>query len=211
MAENKKSFLFYVDWKEIFDELNKEQKGELIDWILNYVSDKNPDELEGVLKMAVIPIKSQLKRDLKKWIGFVEKQSLNGKKGGRPQTQKNQAFSEKPKKAVTVTDTVNDTDNVNVKETVKESIYSRKLKFASTLEPFNSVYGITMIGEFFDYWTEPNKSKTKFRQELEKTWSLERRLQTWANNDKGFKKPTGQNTNNALQNIEEQAKLAENL
>jgi len=35
--------------------------------------------------------------------------------------------------------------------------------------------------EFIDYWTEPNKSGTKMRFELERTWDLSRRLHRWAN------------------------------
>ena len=38
---------------------------------------------------------------------------------------------------------------------------------------------IDIIYEFVSYWTEPNKSKTKMRFELEKTWDTKRRLQTW--------------------------------
>lgn len=36
-----------------------------------------------------------------------------------------------------------------------------------------------ILEEFFDYWTEPNKSNTKMRFELEKTWHLHRRLKRW--------------------------------
>lgn len=36
--------------------------------------------------------------------------------------------------------------------------------------------------EFFEYWTEPNKSGTKMRFEMEKTWHLGRRLARWAAN-----------------------------
>ena len=81
---------------------------------------------------------------------------------------------------------------VDKKEEKENMIDSRKLKFASTLKPFVEKYGKEMIREFYEYWTEPNKSNTKFRQELEKTWSLERRLDTWASNQKSFeiKKPT---------------------
>lgn len=63
----------------------------------------------------------------------------------------------------------------------------RKQKFAKTIEPYVQRYGNEMCNEFYKYWTEPNKSKTKFRMELEKTWSLERRLETWSKNDKSFK------------------------
>jgi hypothetical protein len=68
------------------------------------------------------------------------------------------------------------------------NIDERKLKFASTLNPFVDVYGRDMINDFFKYWTEPNKSNTKFKQELEKTWSVERRLETWSKNDFGKRK-----------------------
>lgn len=36
-----------------------------------------------------------------------------------------------------------------------------------------------LLEEFFEYWTEPNKSNTKMRFELEKTWHLHRRLKRW--------------------------------
>lgn len=72
------------------------------------------------------------------------------------------------------------------KEKTKEDIVDRKLKFSYTLKPFIEIYGSTFLNEFYKYWTEPNKSNTKFRQELEKTWSLERRLETWKKNDKNF-------------------------
>ena len=41
-------------------------------------------------------------------------------------------------------------------------------------------YPEDMLKKFADYWTEPNKSGTKLRYELEKTWHLGRRLSTWA-------------------------------
>ncbi len=68
------------------------------------------------------------------------------------------------------------------------NINERKLKFASTLEPFLQTYGKEFLNDFYKYWTEPNKSNTKFKQELERTWSLERRLETWAKNQKIFEK-----------------------
>ena len=40
--------------------------------------------------------------------------------------------------------------------------------------------------DFFLYWSELNKSKTKMRFQLERTWNLKRRLQRWCNN--GFNK-----------------------
>ena len=37
-----------------------------------------------------------------------------------------------------------------------------------------------MLNDFVSYWTEPNKSKTKAKFELQKTWSTARRLATWS-------------------------------
>lgn len=68
-----------------------------------------------------------------------------------------------------------------------KSIDERKLKFADTLKPFVDTYGREMIREFYDYWSEPNQSNTKFRKELQRTWSLDGRLRSWAKNDKKFK------------------------
>lgn len=78
---------------------------------------------------------------------------------------------------------------------IKDNIDSRKLKFASTLQPFLSDYGKDLLNNFYGYWTEPNKSKSKFRQELEKTWDVKRRLETWAENDKTFNKKVVTNSN----------------
>lgn len=85
------------------------------------------------------------------------------------------------------------------KENTKKEYNIRKLKFSSTLTPFLETYGKEFLKNFEAYWTEPNKSKTKFRQELEKTWDLKRRLETWAKNDRNFKKPISkQNEQNEL-------------
>ncbi len=85
-------------------------------------------------------------------------------------------------------------------EEIKEKYEDRKLKFSSTLQPYLEIYGKDFLNEFYKYWTEPNKSKTKFRQELEKTWDLERRLNTWAKNDKNFKKIENGQFNNSGSN-----------
>ena len=76
---------------------------------------------------------------------------------------------------------------IKVKEIKINNISERKLEFASTLEMYLPIYGRDFLNDFYFYWTEPNQSNTKFRKELQKTWSLERRLETWAKNDSKFK------------------------
>lgn len=84
--------------------------------------------------------------------------------------------------------------NKNKKQSKEEvnNIDARKLKFADTLKPFLEKYGREMLTDFYKYWTEPNKSGTKFKQEMLKTWDTSRRLETWSRNNFGNKKPETQ-------------------
>jgi hypothetical protein len=128
MAENKKSFVLYADYIEIFEELDDVDAGQLAKHIFRYVNDKNPETDNPMVKVSFISIKQQLKRDLKKWEDFKEKQSENGKKGGRPlkkQKPKNPSLSEESQKSLNVTVTVNDTvtDTVNVSSIEENKIY----------------------------------------------------------------------------------------
>ena len=68
----------------------------------------------------------------------------------------------------------------------KANLEIRTLAFKETLIPFKQKYSIDMLKDFFGYWTEPNKSNTKLKFELQQTWSISRRLETWAKNDKTF-------------------------
>ena len=123
MANGKKSFIAYCDWIETFDELEDDEAGRLVKHLFRYVNDQDPEAPDRLTKMLFIDLRRALKRDLKKYEGYIEKQRENGAKGGRPKkTQKTQAFISKPKKAdsVNVTDSVNDTVTVN---DIKEIVY----------------------------------------------------------------------------------------
>lgn len=78
--QNKESFVLYTKYIDTFKELSDEDAGKLIKCILEYVNDMNP-EPTGIVKIAFIPIKQQLKEDLAKWKEEKEKRSLAGKKG----------------------------------------------------------------------------------------------------------------------------------
>ena len=69
------------------------------------------------------------------------------------------------------------------KRTDDNKLAIRIIKFINELnKEFHTKYSKEMRRAFFEYWTEPNKSKTKMRFELEKTWDTGRRLSRWANN-----------------------------
>lgn len=63
----------------------------------------------------------------------------------------------------------------------------RQKSFYDSLIPFVNKYGKEMVRDFYNYWSEPDRAaKPKMRFEKEKTWSLERRLETWNRNEAKF-------------------------
>ena len=104
MAEGKNKIIVYKDWIKKFEALKDAEAGKLIKHFFRYVNDLNPVAPDRITELSFIDIEQTLKRDLKKWETFVDKQSENGKKGGRPkepkESQKTQALNNKPKKAV---------------------------------------------------------------------------------------------------------------
>ena len=82
MAKDKKSFLLYCDQQGVFNKLPDEIAGKLIKHIFAYVNDENPPCDDLLLSIAFEPIKTQLKRDLRKYEVYIEKQKENVAKGG---------------------------------------------------------------------------------------------------------------------------------
>ncbi|MEI2271868.1 DUF6291 domain-containing protein [Sphingobacterium sp. ML3W] len=80
MADDKKSFVAYADWQGQFNLLSNEEAGILIKHILSYVNDEYPElpNDNRILNIAFEPIKSQLKRDLKKYETKKKDKSENG-------------------------------------------------------------------------------------------------------------------------------------
>lgn len=80
MADDKKSFVAYADWQGQFNLLSNEEAGILIKHILSYVNDEDPElpNDNRILNIAFEPIKSQLKRDLKKYETKKKDKSENG-------------------------------------------------------------------------------------------------------------------------------------
>jgi hypothetical protein len=79
MAEGKKSFTAYCDWKETFESLPDDKAGQLIKHIFQYVNDENPETDDLLIKAVFAQIKATLKRDLKKWEQKREKNRENAR------------------------------------------------------------------------------------------------------------------------------------
>ena len=187
--------MLYCDMGSTFDALPNEIAGQLIKLIFDYVRDKNPTPEDLLLKVAFEPIKNQLKRDLQKWNEFIEKQRVNGERGGRPkkpkETQITQAFISKPKKAdnvtVTVTDTVNDNNIPPTPYEGASALPELSAQIAEFQKSNPTKYPKEMYERFQEYWGAPVISGRGLGKPLwrtQKTWVLTGRLATWNGRNK---------------------------
>lgn len=146
MAEDKKGFLLYADYEELFDELTDEVAGKLIKHILKYVNDKNPDTEDSLVKVAFIPIKKQLKRDLEKYEDKREQWSIAGKKSAesrklkKEQTLNNVLTESTDVKSVATESTVNVNVNDNVIHNIPTPTKVGDIDFSILLETINKIF-----------------------------------------------------------------------
>jgi|TARA_R110002050_G_scaffold7180_1_gene28237 hypothetical protein len=86
--------------------------------------------------------------------------------------------------SLTKSTTINKNKEIRI---INNTISNRKEKFILEVSSFD--YEESVLNDFVDYWTEPNKSGTKMKYELQKTWSTNLRLKTWAKNSKRWNTP----------------------
>lgn len=212
-------FVFYRSWLEAVKNLPREMQGEVLTAIIEY-------GLDGVTTGSLKPITSAMLAMVKPQIDANNKRLENGLKGGRPrkietetEPNDNQVITkEKPNNNQTETkrnqtepkekDKVKDikkettTSVVAKKDAAKAATLSRKEEFYTSLIPYVEMYGKDMVREFFDYWSEMNKSETKMRFEQQPTWEISKRLSTWAKREK-----INGNRNNQNERDSQQRKL----
>lgn len=201
----RESFVFYKSFYEAIKELPRDVQGEVLTAIVEYgLYGETTEQLKPIARAMMSLIRPQIEANNIKF--------ENGKKGGRPkqsesknEAEENQQETEikpsrnqtgtKPEPNVNVNVNVN--DNVDDREAgepptsaAKRNFDDREAKFYESLVPFLPTYRKDMIRSFFDYWREPNKSRSKMRWEQERTWDLNLRLQRWSNNEESFGKKT---------------------
>ena len=99
-------------------------------------------------------------------------------------------------------------ENINILyslEGKKGDFERREQDFRSELYQFVGEYSPKMLEDFAGYWLEKSRNGKKFRFEMEKTWSMKRRLATWADREKSFqakKGGWGSTPNNASTTLE---------
>jgi hypothetical protein len=79
----KPSFILHTDSLSVLSKLTTEQKGILLDAIYQYHLGQTV-ELDPLMDIVFTPFKNQFDRDFVKYLKVVERNRLNGQKGGRP-------------------------------------------------------------------------------------------------------------------------------
>jgi len=198
MAKDKKSFILYCDQQGVFNKLPDEIAGKLIKHIFAYVNDENPPCDDLLLTIAFEPIKTQLKRDLRKYEVYIDKQKENGAKGGRPkkeqETQITQPFFEEPKKADNVNDNVS--DNVNDKKKQRDVFIKPSIVEIKT---YMTEIGMADVSEkWFDYYESNGWLVGKNKM---KNWRAA--VRTWKNNNLSTNTTTPQIIHRKVFNLQE--------
>lgn len=219
--KQRESFLFYRDWWESLRD-NDAIRYEVYDAIMMKVFDNIEPEVSSMANMALKFILPVIGRDHDKYNDVREKRKAAGRLGGLKKAENiasvaNLANGSKCQQSVAnlanlaYNVNVNDNVNENNKKTPKgvkkekevaasaatpeDELKKRAEVLYNTLVPYVSMYGKDMIRQFYDYWTEPNKSRTKMRYELERTWDTKRRLNTWASRENINRRRTNYDTN----------------
>lgn len=158
------AFKFYRSYFDVAKELPEKERLEFLWALLNKQFENTETELTGLAKFAYISQEHSIKAQVQGYLDKIKTPTQGGIKGGTKGGTKAPSVQEKEK------------------EKVKEKdIIIRKQEFANSLQPYLSQYGKDFLNEFYLYWTEETINNKKLKYELEKTWSLERRLNTWKN------------------------------
>ena len=76
----------------------------------------------------------------------------------------------------------------------EDYIKEEESKLYISISPFVETYGKDMCRKFYEYWSEPNKSKTKLKYQMERTWDISKRIKRWSDNNFNKDKENKQDT-----------------
>jgi hypothetical protein len=197
----RKSFILHLDSLEVLDDLSIEQKASLFDAIRDYNLGKEV-KLSGLMKAVFTPFKNQFNRDNDKYESIVERNSINGSKGGRPKKSKQnpknpmgyletQQNPTKPKKADNKNDNDNDNENKNDNDNLNDNksdipIYKIKIEDA-TPENYNEYQRIAI--KFFWLFANYEKNKT-FKDDISVV-AKKAKLEAWTKEVKSLMENKG--------------------
>ena len=152
MAENKKSFVLYVDLIHTVEKLTDEEAGKLFKHLLTYVNDRSTESTDRITDIIFEPIKRQLKRDLIKYESKRNQWSHAGKLSAEKRKKTKIISTESTDVANRSTDStvnVNVNDNVNVIQTIHKA--ENEIKDLKKKKPLPGPVPIPTKAEFIEY------------------------------------------------------------
>ena len=211
---SRKGFNFYRSYFDVAMELPDKDRLAFYDALAKRQFLGEEPALTGMAKLAYVSQKYVIDAQIKGWedktglsLKDVENQSNNtpcqggcqgGNNGGyiAPSVQEKEKEKEKEEVKEKEEEKVKYNESWRKKNDAKASTLTRRDEFYKSLIPFLSTYGKDMIRDFFDYWSEQNKSGTQMRFEKQPTWEVSKRLATWN------KRETFKNQNNGYTKIQ---------
>ena len=126
---------------------------------------------------------------IKKWDNY-QLANEGGQESGQQADSKRTASGQQA-------DTNNNDNNVkndkNVNNNKGRTVEEQSDELAQELRMYQGEYPKEMLEAFWNYWSEPNKSKTKIRKETQGTWDTARRLKRWKSNQNKYGANNGTN------------------
>ena len=211
------SFTFRKEWKEAMKDFPVETRAQVYDAVLDYAFDGVIAELEGMAKVVFVFIRSEIDKETaeeeQRLAKSAKMRELVMRRWHKDTSVDTSVDTSKKSTNTSLiikynNENINNKEDISIKDNIKKeresgkrkkeakppkkqvslsAIEARKEDFYNSLVQFVPMYGRDLIRAFFDYWSEFNRSQTKMRYELEKTWQTSRRLATWASRDKNFK------------------------
>lgn len=203
---SKENFIIQHHQLQKIRKLKQSEKAILFDLLSIWRLDKiEPKDDGSRVFMMFSFLKESIEFSDKQYETICNRNKINGLKGGRPPSNNNpenpvgylgtQDNPIEPKiTQKTRSDQIrldqnrieNKKEKIDKKENIVVPLETRVTIFKESLFKFckkrGGEYDEKMVQEFFDYWSEPNKSKTKMRFESQKTWEISRRLAVWHRN-----------------------------
>lgn len=188
--KEKQSFIVYYEWEEMLKFMTNAQIAEIFCAMFSYAKrGETPEFSSPLLNSTFCVIKYALDRDWEKYKQRSSINSLNGKKGGRPKTEKNQT---KAKKADNENENENDNDNDKDKDK-KYISSSPSAKSRATAGNYTEDFLVfweeyprkTGKGEAFRSWLKISPTKEE-RAEISSALKWQKQSSQW--NDSGYGK-----------------------
>jgi len=116
----KESFILYTDYREVIEQMDMNDRGELLTAIMRYASDEDPGELSPLVNVVFAFIRSRMDRDAAKYEQTCEKRRIAASMGGKQKLanaskwKQMEANGSKSKQKLHDNDNDNEHDNDNV-------------------------------------------------------------------------------------------------